>query len=119
MCLVDSSMMEEITNLRKNNMDKGDKTPVNINTHLSNLPIPDQNNLFKYNVLQKRIFGLQKFLAGLLGNHSRTRNIGYSKLRKYNDALTSLMRINNFEYDMTLNEGQEGGTVTLSSKVSY
>ena len=118
MSLVDSAMMEEMTNLRKNNVDKEDKTPPNFDTHLSNLPIPEQSNPFKYDVLQKRIFGLQKFLAGLL-NHSGRQNIGYSQLRKYNEALTSLMRINKFEYDMTLNEGQGGEAITISPKVSY
>ena len=126
MSLVDSSMIEEMSNLRKHNVDKGDKNnvdkggkpPSNLDTHLSNLPIPEQSNPFKYDVLQKRIFGLQKFLAGLL-NHSGSRNIGYSKLRKYNEALTSLMRINKFEYDMALNEGQKDSDITFSSKVSY
>ena len=118
MSLVDPAMMEEMTNLRKNNMDKGDKTSSNFDTHMSNLPIAEQSNPFKYDVLQKRIFGLQKFLAGLL-NHRGRQNIGYSQLRKYNEALTSLMRINKFEYDMTVDEGQECDDIAISPKVSY
>ena len=119
MSLVDSSMIEEMENYKKMKMNDVSIKNISSENQTSNFPIPDKVNPFKYNVLQKRIFGLQKFLSGLL-NQRGSNNIGYSKLRKYNDALTSLSRINKFEYGMALDDGREQEERSYSTnKVSF
>jgi len=121
MSIVDTSLISEIENYKKNKItDIGKTEPTSSDQNpLSYSADKKKDNPYQTTFLQKRIYGLHKFLHGLI-THRSSKNIAYDKLRKYNDALTSIMRINKFGNDLVPVDPDKGsGAHHHAGEVSF
>ena len=97
MSLVDPAFVEELKTFRNKSTIEKPESASNDQSSivaLSNTPTTNPFNTYNHGVLRKRMFGLKKFLTSLL--NGRSKNLKYSRLSQYNNALSTLMRIYKF-----------------------
>ena len=99
MSLVDQSLLDEIERYKSTIDKQSDSNDIQHDTKIMGDQSPVIPNPFNSFLMEKRLYGLRRFLNSSLNRKTFPSKYG-KKLRQYNDALSSLLRMYKFQNKM-------------------